>query len=165
MDVKMRIVIGLFISGVLISLSATAAAEWHENAQLGIKVETPDGWASTVAGNQLILQPEDESLTVAIVTIDYDMFEKAVVELPAILYAVLTDVKVKEGEGEEGEVGGLRAYRINGTGMIGDTKIQWALALVQCRERLGFVIGFAETSSWPSASEEVGKIIDSIKTL
>jgi hypothetical protein len=151
----------LLLTGIALLTVSFAGAETRVHP-IGVEVTFPDAWVAEIEEDDLFLSEEDESAAVMIMVIDAEDVELAAEDATDELAAWVDNPKIT-AEGEEGNINGLAATYVEGTGTMNGVAANWLVVYIVYEGDIIMVAGWGESAEWDPKTGDVVDIIQSIQ--
>lgn len=160
--VRHGLLVAILVLGVALAAPGTLSATEIEHKDSGLTLVLPDGWTGR-GGEIVAVTDSEESGWIYFWSVDYGTVDAAATSLTAELASILQDVKQK-GKAEPGKQGELETRRAQGTGAIGDFKVNWTAVVVEgSGDRVGILLGFSDAKTWKKHEADFEALLDSIR--
>lgn len=134
----------------------------YSHAEGGIQFEVPPTWKTELEDDVLRISTPDDVLNISFWVHKEGSIEDAAEEIGKELGKVMTNIEM--GEEEEGNINGMKAYSVSGTGDVQGTTVHWSLNLIEAKKPV-FALSFAAPNLWEKHEKEYNTFVKSIKRM
>lgn len=162
-----RLGLGLMMSlGLLFSAVTPAQAGWLTHEAAGVKVNVPDDWQQSPAGEEgmMIVAPKDDSLMVMFWVVEGEDLEAILTAFEPEFKKLVTDIKYTTEKPKDIEINGMKAFYMDGSGKIEGAPADWEIAVVMAAKPL-IMISLAKKGAFTTHQEALSKMVNSMQAL
>lgn len=145
-----------------LGLCASAFADTKVHPSGGVSIDVPESWSSSVDGDVLVIQADDDTVGLMLAVLDAGDLDAALDAVDEEIGKHVTGLEL--GEPEKSEINGMAALLVDGKGKANGADVEVGVAIVEAPSgKVVLLFGMAASESLAKHEAAVAGIIGSIK--